>query len=355
MSGGSPAQLVETRLHGVGDLHRVGPRLLLDEEADGVLSVEPGEAPRLFDRVLGPAHVADADRIAVAVGDDQVVELFSRLDAAQRPEHELARPLLHDAAGNFEVLPQDGLPHVLDRQVVRGEVIGVDDDVDRPRAAAGEEDGTDAGDRLQDLLDAVLGDLGHFAHVAPPRDADGDDRAGVEVEGVDKRRLHPLRELVDDGGDLVTHFLRGDVAVLFEHEHGDDGRRAFADDRAGLVDARDRVDRLLDGAGDGCFQLFGAGPRQRGRHRNDRDVGLRKEIHPQEHIRDDPQHDGHRDEHPREDRPTNANFGDGHGSRGQGSGVREKRGKEVEGGVAACGRFILVFLIPDPWPLIPCP
>ena len=34
------------------------PRLLLDDQADGVDAVEPGEGARLLERILGPADVA---------------------------------------------------------------------------------------------------------------------------------------------------------------------------------------------------------------------------------------------------------------------------------------------------------
>ena len=79
MSGGSAGlSCVELGLDVVDDLDGVGARLLLHDQADGVVAVEPGEAPRLLERVLGPADVADADRVAAAVGDDQVVELALR-------------------------------------------------------------------------------------------------------------------------------------------------------------------------------------------------------------------------------------------------------------------------------------
>ena len=65
----------EPRLDVVDDLDGVRPRLLLDDQADGVDAVEPGEGPGLLERVLGAADVAEPDRVAVAVGDDHRVEL----------------------------------------------------------------------------------------------------------------------------------------------------------------------------------------------------------------------------------------------------------------------------------------
>ena len=234
------------------------------------------------------------------------------LHPAQRAQDQLARALLDDSAGHLEVLPQNRLPHVFDRQIVRRELIGVDVDIDRPRAAARKKHGSHAGNRLQDFLDAVFGDLGHFPHVATPRDADGNDRAGIEVERVDQRRLHPLRQFVDDCRDFVPDFLRGDVAVFFQNEQHDDRRDPLADDRAQLVDAGDGVDRLFDRPRDRRFQFLGAGARQAGRHRDDGNVDLGKQVDAEEHVRNDSQDDGNRHEHPGEYRPSDANFGDRH-------------------------------------------
>ena len=103
-------------LHAVGHLDGVGAGLLLNEQADGVLAVHPRQPARLFDRILGPADVLDADRIAVAVGDDQLVEFRGREHPPQGPQHQFARALFDDAAGHFQMLRQDGLPHVFDAQ-----------------------------------------------------------------------------------------------------------------------------------------------------------------------------------------------------------------------------------------------
>ena len=99
----------------VGDLHGVGSRLALHEQADGVLPIQSAQAARLFDGVLRAANVFDADREALARGDDQIVEFVRRLNSAQRPQHEFARALLHDAAGHLHILRNDGRAHVLDR------------------------------------------------------------------------------------------------------------------------------------------------------------------------------------------------------------------------------------------------
>ncbi len=172
--------------------------MLLHEQADRILAVEPGESARFFDGIFGAAHVLDADGVAVAVGDDQLGKLFGRVHAAQRAQHQLAGALLHDAAGHFEMLGEDGAANVLDGQPERGELVRVENDVDGAGAAAGEEHAADAGHLGEDFLDVALGDLGHFAHVAAAGDTDGHDGGGVEIELVDQGRFDALGQQLHD-------------------------------------------------------------------------------------------------------------------------------------------------------------
>ena len=91
--------------NGVGHGHGVGARLLLDDQAHGVFAIEPSERSRFLVGILGAAHVLDADRVAFAGCDDEVVELLGGPQAAESSQHHLARPLVDSAAGNLQVLP----------------------------------------------------------------------------------------------------------------------------------------------------------------------------------------------------------------------------------------------------------
>src|SRR5436189_3563483 len=62
------------------------------------------ERARLLDRVLGTADVADPDRVPVAVGHDQRVELVRRVEPPEGPQDQLARPLVDPAPRHLEVL-----------------------------------------------------------------------------------------------------------------------------------------------------------------------------------------------------------------------------------------------------------
>ena len=72
--------------------HRVGPRLFLDDQADGGLAIEPGHAARLLERVLDVTDVLDPHKIAVLVGHDQLAEAGRVFDAAHGPQHQLPVP-----------------------------------------------------------------------------------------------------------------------------------------------------------------------------------------------------------------------------------------------------------------------
>ena len=158
----------------------------------------------------------------------------------------------------------------------------------------------------------MLGDLGDLAHVALAGDADGHDRRGIEVELVDERRIHALRQLLDDRGNLVAHFLGRHVAVLFQQELHGDRREAFARGRAQLVDAGDLVDGFLDDLGDRGFHFLGAGAGQIGRDRDDGKIDLGEQVDAELEIGDQAEHDGNGGQHPGENGTADANVGDVH-------------------------------------------
>src|SRR5207249_2767172 len=68
------------------------------------------------------------------------------------------------------------------------------------------------------------------------------------------------------------------VARLLEHELDDDRRQALLGDAAELVDAVDRVDRLLDHLGDPGLHLLDARALERRGDGDDREVDVRKEV-----------------------------------------------------------------------------
>ena len=67
---------------------------------------------------------------AVAVGEDDPVEIVDVLDAAQRPERDFGGPGDEVAAGDLDVLPRDRGPHLIDGQAVGVQPVGVQQQLD---------------------------------------------------------------------------------------------------------------------------------------------------------------------------------------------------------------------------------
>src|SRR5207237_2605513 len=109
-----------------------------DVELHGRLVAEPHRRGRPLERVLRVPDVRYADRRPVLRGDDDVVEVPGCVDAPERPQQQLAVALLDGAAGDLDVLGDDGVFDLRDRQAVRIQFLDVDDDVDLAGAAAGD-------------------------------------------------------------------------------------------------------------------------------------------------------------------------------------------------------------------------
>ena len=188
----------QSNLDRIRDRHGIGPRLPLHEQADGVLSVEATETSRFFDRILGPANILDANRMTTSIGDNQFVELGRCLHPSERPQDELSRTLADDAPWNFHVLSDQRLPDILNGKLEGCELFCVDDHIDGSVPSSRQTYGADPRDGLQLFLNLVPGNFRHFTHIAATRDTDGHDRRGVEIKPIDHRRIHPLRQLIEN-------------------------------------------------------------------------------------------------------------------------------------------------------------
>ena len=86
--------------------------------------------------------------VSFTVAMMMLIELLGGVDAAERAQQDLRLALLDGAARHLDVLGDDGLLDLLDRQVVAVQLLDVDDDVDFAGAAAAEIDLADAVDRF---------------------------------------------------------------------------------------------------------------------------------------------------------------------------------------------------------------
>ena len=199
--------------------------------------------------------------------------------------------------------------------VDRGEAVGleplrVEAHVDPPRAPAEDRDLADAVDGLELPAQDLVGELGRLAERAASRQGDGEDRRRVGVELLHDRLVDVARQVREDAVHLVAHLLRGDVHVLLEDERDEDLRDALGGDRLEVVDARDRVDRLLDLVGDLGLDLLRRGAREPRDDGDGGEVDARVPVDAEARVADSSDDDERDDEHRREDGPADAETGE---------------------------------------------
>src|SRR5262249_31902254 len=156
----------ELRLHALDHRHGVLAGLAAHLHDDGGRAVHAGRRSLLLGDVLGVADVADADRPTAEVGHYQVVEGAGLRDTAHRPERRLVEPGGDVAPRQVGVLAHDGIAHVDDRDLIGGQPVRIDPDVDGPQQAADDPHLADAGRALQHRAHGLVGELGQLAERA---------------------------------------------------------------------------------------------------------------------------------------------------------------------------------------------
>src|SRR6516225_10469870 len=127
-------ELPDLRFHALDKRQRIGPKLPLDAEHDRLCAVDPLPGRALWITVLHTAYIFEANRRAVDVGDDDVVELTWRLDAAQRPHAQLGIALANGSAGHLHVFVLERLLHLLDRDAKAAQLLRVGKHADLAQA-----------------------------------------------------------------------------------------------------------------------------------------------------------------------------------------------------------------------------
>ena len=212
--------------------------------------------------------------------------------------------------GSFTFCVCERAPHVHRREAVGLEALRVEAHVDAARAPAEDRDLADAVDGLDLPAQDLVGELGRLAKRAASRERDGEDRRRVGVELLHDRLVDVARQVREDAVDLVADFLGGDVDVLLEDERDEDLRDALGGDRLEVVDARDRVDRLLDLVRDLGLDLLGRRAREPGDDGDGGEVDVRVPVDAEARVADSSDDDERDDEDRREDGPADAETGE---------------------------------------------
>ena len=284
------------------DLDLVRARQRPDAEIDALLIVVFGDHRRFFGAQLDARHVAQAHDAAVAIGDDQVLELLDGAQVGVREQIDLDEIALRLPDGREVVVPTQRLLHVAGRKIAGGEPIGIDPDAHRERPAAFE----------AHPLHAFAASTSCGCSVRDSQSVSGGHVALRRRETEIERRVRSIRPLhFDDrrlglGGQLRAHLLqsssdfgeRSGAVVIELQSHGD---RADAGAARGLdvVDAADRGDGTLDRRGQESAHALGARPGVDRRDDDRRAFDARELLHRQRQQRtrtdqDDDEIDHHR-------------------------------------------------------------
>ena len=206
-------QLRQQRLDALDHRDDVGAGLALDVEDDGRRLVHPGAELVVLGAVDDVADIAEPDRRAVLVGDDQRFVVAGVADLVVGVDGVGAHRAVEIALRRVDVGVAERGAQIVDVQPVGGELADIGADPHRRPLAAADADEADAG-KLRDLLrqagvDEIL-DLRqrHGLRGQPQRQ---DRRVGRIDLGVDRRRGQVGRQQVAGGVDRGLHFLLGDV------------------------------------------------------------------------------------------------------------------------------------------------
>ena len=228
------------RLHLVGDVERVGGRLLHHAERDRRLAVEADDAALVQRAKLGMADIREAYEVALHVLEDEIVELLRRLEIGLGEHGEFALHALDAAGGHIDVLPAKRVLDVLRGEVVGGEALGIEPDAHRIFALAEQGHGGNPAQRLQLILDVAVGVIGDLERRVPVAgEGDVEDRLGIGLDLLDDRLVDLVGEMSPHPCGAVAHVGGGIIGIALELETDGDLALFLAADRGEVVDALD--------------------------------------------------------------------------------------------------------------------
>ena len=166
--------------------------------------------------------------------------------AAHRADAHFGVPAHDASAGGFDVFGADGAFDILGRQVVGGQFVEIEVDVNLPVLPAADVHAADVVHGFERPADLLVGDLGQLANGAVARHHQRDHRIGVRIDFLHDRRKHVRRQVPHRAADLFPNVVGRLRDIALHHEGDGDVGRSLADAGLHFVDAADRGDSLFE-------------------------------------------------------------------------------------------------------------
>ncbi len=271
-------QLAADAFDGLDD---VGTGLAVDDQQHRLLVVEEAAVVAVFHRIPHPCHVAETQRGAILVADDQrrvVGRLVQLVVGAHLP---VLIGVLHHALGPAHIAVGDGLAHLVQRHTVLLQLLRLQFHPYRGQRAAADLDFADAG-HLRQLLrqdgGADVVQLGLAQHLRCQRKHH--DRCLGRIDlAVGGHAAHAAGQQVARGVDGRLHVAGSAVDIAIKIELDDDPGRALAAATGHLADTGDAAQRALQWRGHAGGHDLRAGAGQAGLHGDHRKIHVRQRRH----------------------------------------------------------------------------
>ncbi len=258
----------------------------------------------LFRAIFHPCHVPDAHRRATRRGDDDVLQLVSRVHLAARLDRQLGLAHVQAAARDLHVLRGQTLHHIAHGQAIRFQTARIDPHVEFPFLAADDIHAAHAVDGLQALLEVVLGQRGEISLGQRTSQRQRHHRRGVDVQALDNGWLQILGQVLERAGNLVAYVLHRLVGFAFQLELHEEQAHALHRRGAQGLDTVHGADRFLQLVNDPRLNGFRIGAWVHRGHGDDGELHLRGHVQRDLGIGPHAEHGQHADHHGGEDRTS---------------------------------------------------
>ena len=260
----------------VHDRDRVRAGLAVDRDADRRLAVPGSEGLVVLDVVDHVGDVGEANRRAVAIGQDLLPELGRLVELAFGVNDRRPRPSVQLSGGEIDVDVADRAGDLVDADAADGESGRVDLDAHGRTRLSEDQRFGDAVDRGQfsdqQILDVLIDD--------PKRqrlrtDVEEKDRTFGRIDLAQRRRRrHVARQRARGRRGRRLNVLERGVDVAVETELQRDAGLVLAALRGHRIETRDQGELLLQRRGHGRRHGLGIGAGQSGLHFDGREIDV---------------------------------------------------------------------------------